>query len=185
MQIESHELPELPELPEIPGLDLFPEAIKADLCTELVEFAESAFALGRAGKLTGKTYTPIATNFARRGQSRELLQYGIYTHSNRIECGADVEPLPPPVLRLINILADLDILATIAPGGEKIQTVPDTCVIGRYKEGRSLKSLINKKVQDCLTMIPRRLLQVTGYLTIAIIRDLIDHSLFSASCPAR
>ncbi len=88
----------------IPGLYLMDQAIPRDVCCILVKFVQDQLVAGRAGKLIGNTYTPIPPNFGWKKQSRELLQYGTYTHSNRNEAAATVAPLPDQLHRLISYL---------------------------------------------------------------------------------
>ena len=88
----------------IPDLCLMEDVLSPKMCAELVRFVEEQMAAGRAGKLKGRTYTPIPPNFKWKKQSRELLQYGVYTHSNRIEPAVTVASLPGILLKLIEHL---------------------------------------------------------------------------------
>ena len=88
----------------IPDLCLMEGVISPKECDQLARFVEEQMAAGRAGKLQGRTYTPIPPNFKWKKQSRELLQYGVYTHSNRIEPAVEVAPLPDVLLQLIEHL---------------------------------------------------------------------------------
>jgi hypothetical protein len=62
-----------------PGLKLHQEALPLELQALLQAEIPTWLKAGRAGLLHGSTYSPVPTNFAVRHQSREMLQYGVYT----------------------------------------------------------------------------------------------------------
>ena len=79
-------------------LDALDEATQAEVARQVDEWLEQ----GRRGELPGKTFAPVPPNFKRFQQSREMLQFGAYTHSNRVELRAAVMPLPPLLCRVLS-----------------------------------------------------------------------------------
>ena len=79
-------------------LDAVDEATQAEVVRQVDEWLEQ----GRRGELHGKTFAPVPPNFKRFQQSREMLQFGAYTHSNRVELRAAVLPLPPLLCRVLS-----------------------------------------------------------------------------------
>jgi tRNA 2-selenouridine synthase SelU len=86
---------------EVEGLRLFVDVADAEWQARLVEFAGSELEAGRAGRLIGKTYSAPASKWAERKQSREMLQYGCYTNSNRVQPTVTVAPMPGILLEVI------------------------------------------------------------------------------------
>ena len=84
-----------------PGSSLHLDVLDEALQTEVVKHVDEWLAQGRRGELHGKTFAPVPPNFDRFQQSREMLQFGVYTHSNRVEVGAAVLPLPPLICRVL------------------------------------------------------------------------------------
>ena len=90
--------------PSVPGLRYIPNLLDAETHDVLVQFIHSQLALGRSGKLEKKaTYTPIPPKWDKRLQGREMLQYGTYTHSNRVytDHEVEVEPMPEILRKLV------------------------------------------------------------------------------------
>mmetsp|Transcript_66227 Transcript_66227/g.149516 ORF Transcript_66227/g.149516 Transcript_66227/m.149516 type:complete len:395 (-) Transcript_66227:75-1259(-) len=117
---------EVEELP-VAGLRLWRRAIGLELQIELAERVEVWLAAGRRGDLPGKTYAPVPPNFAHAAQSREMLQFGAYTHSNRVEMGANVAPLPPLLARLVAQFLARGLLpraSPVGPAGPAAHPVP-------------------------------------------------------------
>jgi hypothetical protein len=114
----------------IPGLALHVAVVPEDLQKQLLDMVFGLLDQGRQGLLEGKTYAPVPPNFAPRGQSRELLQFGAYTHSNRVEETAIVAPLPELFLELIDVLEKA---AVFDPADR-----PDTCTVNIYSPGNWL-----------------------------------------------
>lgn len=54
------------------------------------------------GSLLGKTYTAPPNKWAVRLQSREMLQFGVFTHSNRVQ-DVGVLPMPPILTELVQV----------------------------------------------------------------------------------
>mmetsp|Transcript_36004 Transcript_36004/g.48677 ORF Transcript_36004/g.48677 Transcript_36004/m.48677 type:complete len:348 (-) Transcript_36004:308-1351(-) len=100
-----------------PGLELFADAVPPSFQEEIVETVGEWLEQGKRGKLFGKTYTPVSRNFAYRQQSRDMIQFGMYTHANRVEPSARVSPLPPLLVRLVNHLEDQGVFPKTAEEG--------------------------------------------------------------------
>ena len=66
------------------GLDLFLDVCDADFQARVVDYIEDRLIAGRAGKLPGKMYDAPSPVWAAKGQSREMIQYGFFTNSNRV-----------------------------------------------------------------------------------------------------
>lgn len=97
-EMESH------EFDNIPGLRLFNNVITAEIQTSLISFVDKLLEDGRNGVLPNKAYLPVSKPHAAVGKSREMVQYGAYTHANRVEEKAQVPPLPPELLAIIDLL---------------------------------------------------------------------------------
>lgn len=105
------------------GLDLFPAVADSDLQARLVAFVEAALEAGRAGELEGRTFQRPSAKWAATGQSRDMIQYGAYTNSNRIQ-PVPVAPLPPLLLHLVDLL--------VARGVFSESQRPDACTVNVY-----------------------------------------------------
>ena len=112
---------------------MFP--IMCILQKDLVEAVDGWLDQGKEGKLYGKTYTPVPPNFAYRQQSRQMLQFGIYTHSNRVEVNARVAPMPPQLRRVIQHLVSTGALPQVRSRTGKDEC-PWCCTINIYEPGQ-------------------------------------------------
>jgi nucleoside-diphosphate kinase len=120
----------------LPGLTLFPGVLEPTTHDSVVQELQTLLERGRKGDLGGHTYTPVPMKFEARKQSREMLQFGAYTHSNRVE-SAMVEPLPPPLILVIDKL--------IVAGVFRPHERPDCCTVNFYKPGNWLPPHIDSK----------------------------------------
>ena len=76
---------------EVPGLTLFRDVVSAEFHDELCELVERLLIAGRKGQLEGKTFCAVEKESrSLRQQSRDLIQFGVYTHSNQVEWAAKV-----------------------------------------------------------------------------------------------
>ena len=118
-----------------PGLTLFEGAVPAALRGEVAEFVEGELARGRAGALPRLAFSAPACKFAERAQSREMLHYGAYTNSNRLQAataGGSQEVLPvPPLLEAV-----CDVL--MQRGVFREDERPDSCTVNAYRPGEWL-----------------------------------------------
>jgi hypothetical protein len=94
---------------EVPGLTLFRDVVSAEFHDELCALVERLLIAGRKGQLEGKTFCAVEKESrSLRQQSRDLIQFGVYTHSNQVEWAAKVLPSadrPSPAYCLISALA--------------------------------------------------------------------------------
>ena len=118
-----------------PGLTLFEGAVPPALQEAAEAFVEAELARGRAGELPRLAFSAPACKFAARGQSREMLHYGAYTNSNRLQAATaggspEVPPVPPPLEAVCDALVALGVFRE----GER----PDSCTVNAYREGEWL-----------------------------------------------
>ena len=69
---------------KLEGLVLFHNILSEAKQKAILEFIENALQAGREGKL-GHSFKPICEVFKNRNQSREMLQYGAFTHTNTLQ----------------------------------------------------------------------------------------------------
>ena len=110
----------------VDGLTLYPNAIDASHQAHLVELVESVLTEGKCNMLIGKTYKPPTGAFVQRNQSRDMLQFGVYTHSNRVE-DTPVAPLPSEFEELVSHL--------ISQGVMDSGLRPNACTVNIYETG--------------------------------------------------
>ena len=97
----------------------------------VVAWVRATLAEGRAGALPGSTYAPIPDKWRARNQSREMLQFGAYTHSNRVEAHVPVAPLEgTPLERVVDAL----VLAGCFEGAAFER--PNACTVNDYRPGQ-------------------------------------------------
>ena len=97
----------------------------------VVAWVRATLAEGRAGALPGSTYAPIPDKWRARNQSREMLQFGAYTHSNRVEAHVPVAPLEgTPLERVVDAL----VLAGCFEGAAFER--PNACTVNIYRPGQ-------------------------------------------------
>ena len=83
---------------------------------------------GRRGELEGKTHAPVPPKWARRDQSREMLQYGTYTHSNRVDAETRVAAMPAIFEDVLDALVARGVIGK----DEKM----DSCTVNVYGKGQ-------------------------------------------------
>jgi rhodanese-related sulfurtransferase/alkylated DNA repair dioxygenase AlkB len=138
----SMELPSAPSKPKgrdegrrgrvqtiLPGLTLFPGVLDPATHDRVLKEMWALLERGRKGELGGHTFTPVPAKFEARKQSREMLQFGAYTHSNRVE-SATVDPMPPPLVLVVDKL----MMAGVFRPNER----PDCCTVNFYEPGNWL-----------------------------------------------
>ena len=147
--------------PSVPGLRYIPNLLDAETHDSLVQFIHSQLSLGRSGKLEKKsTYTPIPPKWDKRLQGREMLQYGTYTHSNRVytDHEVEVEPMPEILRKLVverlvergvfgDEKNDDEAKKNLSSGGSggggandtsRRLFLPDSCTVNVYRKGQWL-----------------------------------------------
>lgn len=110
----------------LPGLSLHEAHLSPEAQQAAVAFAREALADGRAGRLHGKSWVPRPPQWADSGQGRETVHYGALVKFNKL-LDAAVEPLPPPLLALLDGMQ----AAGIFTAAER----PDTCCLNAYAVG--------------------------------------------------
>ena len=116
----------------VSGLRLVEGVIDTSGCPSehdtLVAWVRETLELGRAGKLDGNTYAPIPDKWKVRNQSREMIQFGTYTHSNRVESHVPVAPLPHELTAVVDKLISCGVITE----SERF----DSCTINMYAPGQ-------------------------------------------------
>ena len=108
-------------------LDILPETEEQRLC----EWIDSQLELGRAGQLEGRTYSSPPPKWEGRGQSREVLAYGVSTHANRVQPAVIVQRnLPPLLAEVVKRLVSASVFSE--------DDAPDTCSVNVYSPGQYL-----------------------------------------------
>ena len=110
------------------GVRVFTDALSSDAHDAVVAWIAEELARGRAGELHGSTFAPVPPKWAKRDQSREMLQYGTYTHSNRVDDDVEVSALPKALIDVIDAL--------IACGVIEERERFDSCTINVYGKGQ-------------------------------------------------
>eukprot|EP00928_Gymnodinium_smaydae_P054672 TRINITY_DN38402_c0_g1_i1.p1 TRINITY_DN38402_c0_g1~~TRINITY_DN38402_c0_g1_i1.p1 ORF type:complete len:278 (-),score=57.87 TRINITY_DN38402_c0_g1_i1:12-845(-) len=108
------------------GLDLFEDLLSEQWQTDIMTLVTDELSAGRAGESRGKVYTPPPESWLRKGQGREMVQFGVYTKCNKV-VPCRVPPLPP----LFQALLDLLQTAGVFREDER----PDTCTVNVYAAG--------------------------------------------------
>jgi alkylated DNA repair dioxygenase AlkB len=112
------------------GCDLFEEVLSHTEEDALIVWVDAQLVLGRANKLFGRTYTAPPQKWESRNQSREMLQYGAFTHANRVQV-VPLEPTLPPELQAV-----VDTL--VARGVFQPEQRPMACTVNVYEIGQYL-----------------------------------------------
>jgi len=112
----------------VPGATLYEDAVSTTTHDATREWIANELERGRRGELLGRTYAPVPPKWAARDQSREMLQYGTYTHSNRVEDDVDVERLPDALVKIVDELVDVGVIDET----ERF----DSCTINLYGRGQ-------------------------------------------------
>eukprot|EP00040_Diaphanoeca_grandis_P001733 m.19346 g.19346 ORF g.19346 m.19346 type:complete len:236 (+) comp12422_c1_seq1:205-912(+) len=108
------------------GATLHTDLLDEGLQIQIEQWIEDQLVLGRAGKL-GRTYMSPSTQWMELQKSREMLQYGVYTNSNRVQGSVKVLSLPPELLNVLDLLKTASVFTEM--------TMADTCTINVYSEG--------------------------------------------------
>ena len=116
---------------KIRGLSLYENAIDKATHDAVVAFVEESLLRGREGLLRGSTYTPIPPKWDARKQGREMLQYGTYTHSNRVyDHEIEVEDMPEDLTKVAKTLFEI--------GAFTETTMSESCTVNVYEKGQWL-----------------------------------------------
>lgn len=126
----------------IKGLKLYEDVIDTETHDELVKFIDEQLVRGRKNELIGSTYTPIPPKWDSRKQGREMLQYGTYTHSNRVyDHEIVVEDMPDILNVLVDELVRFGVFACDECDRDekkKNSFRPESCTVNIYEKGQWL-----------------------------------------------
>ena len=112
-----------------PGLELYEGVFDEGESAALLLAVDELAARGARGELGPRCYTPVSSpSFARRNQSRVMLQFGTYANQNRVENAAGVPAMPAS---LAGVAARL-----VERGGFKAGEAPDSCCVNLYEAGQ-------------------------------------------------
>ena len=110
------------------GAEVFRDALSDELHDAVRAWIAEELERGRRGELEGKTHAPVPPKWARRDQSREMLQYGTYTHSNRVDAETRVAAMP----EIFNDVLDALVARGVIGEDEKM----DSCTVNVYGKGQ-------------------------------------------------
>ena len=110
------------------GAEVFRDALSDELHDAVRAWIAEELERGRRGELEGKTHAPVPPKWARRDQSREMLQYGTYTHSNRVDAETRVAAMPAIFEDVLDALVARGVIGK----DEKM----DSCTVNVYGKGQ-------------------------------------------------
>ena len=114
------------------GCDVFLNVVTEADEAELLAWVDDQLEKGRRGELEGKTYHPPPPKWSSRGQSREMLQYGAFTHANRVQLNVPLQRHLPPILaKAVASMEDRGVYSDP-------KWLPDACTVNVYAEGNYL-----------------------------------------------
>ena len=110
------------------GAEVFRDAVDDGLHDAVCAWVAEELERGRRGELEGKTHAPVPPKWARKDQSREMLQYGTYTHSNRVDAETRVAAMPAIFEDVLDALVARGVI-----GKDKKM---DSCTVNVYGKGQ-------------------------------------------------
>ena len=113
----------------VPGLVVHENVLTETQHDKVLAWVLETLELGRDGKLVGNTYAPVPDKWKVRNQSREMLQFGVFTHSNRVEKNVEVMPMPEALKEVIELLRDKGVYH-----GD--DGTPDSVTVNLYNPGQ-------------------------------------------------
>ena len=128
----------------VPGLRVVLDVLSEAQHDRVVSWLLKTLEQGRAGALRGDTYAPIPDKWQKRNQSREMLQFGTYTHSNRVESFRDVAPMPPELKTVVACLQR----AGVYDSTENENALPTSCTVNFYEKGQWIPPHIDNPAFD-------------------------------------
>jgi alkylated DNA repair protein alkB family protein 8 len=135
---------DLPTHEPVPGLRVVLDVLSEAQHDRVVSWLLKTLEQGRAGALRGDTYAPIPDKWQKRNQSREMLQFGTYTHSNRVESFRDVAPMPPELQTVVACLQR----AGVYDSTENENALPTSCTVNFYEKGQWIPPHIDNPAFD-------------------------------------
>ena len=139
----------------VPGLRVVLDVLSEAQHDRVVAWLLDTLERGRAGALRGDTYAPIPDKWQKRNQSREMLQFGTYTHSNRVESFRDVEAMPEELSAVVECLRTAGVYGkqTVDDGVTNDETcethaLPTSCTVNFYEKGQWIPPHIDNPAFD-------------------------------------
>lgn len=139
----------------VPGLRVVLDVLSEAQHDRVVAWLLDTLERGRAGALRGDTYAPIPDKWQKRNQSREMLQFGTYTHSNRVESFRDVEAMPEALSAVVECLRTAGVYGkqTVDDGVSNDETcethaLPTSCTVNFYEKGQWIPPHIDNPAFD-------------------------------------
>ena len=139
----------------VPGLRVVHDVLSEAQHDRVVAWLLDTLERGRAGALRGDTYAPIPDKWQKRNQSREMLQFGTYTHSNRVESFRDVEAMPEALSAVVECLRTAGVYGkqTVDDGVTNDETcethaLPTSCTVNFYEKGQWIPPHIDNPAFD-------------------------------------
>ena len=139
----------------VPGLRVVHDVLSEAQHDRVVAWLLDTLERGRAGALRGDTYAPIPDKWQKRNQSREMLQFGTYTHSNRVESFRDVEAMPEALSAVVECLRTAGVYGkqTVDDGVSHDETcetlaLPTSCTVNFYEKGQWIPPHIDNPAFD-------------------------------------
>ncbi|GAB5357001.1 hypothetical protein AAMO2058_000336400 [Amorphochlora amoebiformis] len=111
------------------GLSLFEGVITKEHHDEIVSFIDRMLTLGQQSRLPGRTYTRPPPKWVGNKQSRQMLQFGVYTNANRVQPAALMD-LPPLLEKVVDALERRGVIT----GEERTES----CCVNVYEVGQWL-----------------------------------------------
>ena len=140
----------------VPGLRVVRDVLSEAQHDRVVAWLLETLEQGRAGALRGDTYAPIPDKWQKRNQSREMLQFGTYTHSNRVESFRDVAAMPEALTAVVECLRRAGVYGerTVDDDDrdeareEHALPLPTSCTVNFYEKGQWIPPHIDNPAFD-------------------------------------
>jgi alkylated DNA repair protein alkB family protein 8 len=132
-----------PSRTKVPGLRVIEDVLSEEQHDRVVAWVLKTLDQGRAGLLPGNTYAPIPEKWQKRNQSREMLQFGVYTHSNRVERDKEVPRDIPEELRAV-----VEALVDKGAYEDSGSNVPESCTVNVYEKGQWIPPHVDNPAFD-------------------------------------
>ena len=121
------------------GLVLHEDILTPDEQATLLHHVDTGCASGANGSLAGKSYEAPPDEWRKTGQGRVAILFGVHVKCNKVS-NANVEPLPPPLVQLLDKLQ----AANIFTHAER----PDTACVNVYEAGAWLPPHVDSDAFD-------------------------------------
>ena len=140
----------------VPGLRVVHDVLSEAQHDRVVAWLLKTLEQGRAGALRGDTYAPIPDKWQKRNQSREMLQFGTYTHSNRVESFRDVAAMPEALTAVVECLRGAGVYDERTVDDDdcdeaheaRALPLPTSCTVNFYETGQWIPPHIDNPAFD-------------------------------------